>query len=142
MISNQFLGRAYLCQFQLLAPVGTTQLVSIDLKVSILTSPKNASFKENLDKCIPFLYKAIEFSKQNKRLISFFLFLLNSPIKMINLFRYNFLVYNASVLFWKYVRAFLKHRFKRYICSSLQFILNALNEIDDADYEWRATLTK
>lgn len=27
MISNQFLARAYLCQFQLLVPTGTEQLV-------------------------------------------------------------------------------------------------------------------
>ena len=103
MIANQFLPRAYICQFELLAPRGTHQL-------------------ENLDKSIPFLFKAIEFSQQNKR--------------------YNFLVYNASVIFWKYARAFLKVNFKRYLCVSLKKITQTLRDIEDADYEWRAVLER
>jgi hypothetical protein len=103
MISNQFVARAYLCQFQLLVPKGTNEL-------------------ENLDKSIPFLLKAIDYSKQNKR--------------------YHFMVYNASLIYWKYVRIFIKIRYKRLLCSSLQSIVNSLNEIDDTDYEWRATLSK
>lgn len=103
MIANQFLPRAYICQFELLAPRGTHQL-------------------ENLDKSIPFLFKSIEFAQKNKR--------------------YNFLVYNASVIFWKYARAFLKVNFKRYLCVSLKKITQALKDIDDADFEWRATLER
>lgn len=103
MISNQFVARAYLCQFQLLVPKETNEL-------------------ENLDKSIPFLLKAIDFSKQNKR--------------------YHFIVYNASLIYWKYARNFLKNKFKRYLCPSLQSIVSSLNEIDDSDYEWRAILSK
>ena len=47
-ISNQFLARAYLCQFELLAPTNTQRL-------------------DSLDKATPFLFKAIDFSLQNKR---------------------------------------------------------------------------
>jgi hypothetical protein len=50
MIANQFLVRAYLCQFELLAPNGTHEL-------------------EKLDKSIPFLLKAIDFSKKHQRFV-------------------------------------------------------------------------
>ena len=57
-------------------------------------------------------------------------------------YSYNFLVYNASIIFWKYARAFLKVNFKRYLCNSLKKIIISLREIDDADFEWRAILER
>lgn len=53
-IANQFLARAYMCQFELLAPKRTEEL-------------------DNLEKSIPYLFKAIEFAKQNKRFLIFLL---------------------------------------------------------------------
>ncbi|RNA03098.1 cilia- and flagella-associated 46-like [Brachionus plicatilis] len=103
MISNQFLARAYLCQFQLLAPKSTFEA-------------------SNLDKSTPFLHKAIDFSIQNKR--------------------YNFLIYNSSLIFWKYARSFIKTNFTRLLCPSLKIITQALQLIDDPDHEWRAFLEK
>ncbi len=55
---------------------------------------------------------------------------------------YNFLIYNSSILFWKYARAFFKVNFKRYLCISLKKITQSLKEINDADHEWRATLER
>ncbi|CAF0909353.1 unnamed protein product [Brachionus calyciflorus] len=103
MISNQFLARAYLCQFELLAPKSTFET-------------------KNLEKAIPFLFKAIDFSIKNKR--------------------YNFLVYNSSLIFWKYARSFIKTNFKRHLCVPLKKLIESLRDIDDADYEWRAFLEK
>ncbi len=103
MIANQFLARAYLCQFELLAPTGTHQL-------------------DSLEQSVPFLFKAIDYSKENKR--------------------YNFLIYNSSVIFWKYARAFMKPTFKKHLCNSLQRITRALREINDSDHEWRVFLEK
>ncbi len=75
-----------------------------------------------MEKSIPFLFKAIEFSKQNKR--------------------YHFIIYNASIKLWKYARAFLKVNFKKYLWPSLKKATKALREIDDVDYEWRAFLER
>jgi hypothetical protein len=44
------------------------------------------------------------------------------------------------VIFWKYARAFVKINFKKYLSTALNRITQALNELDDADYEWRAFL--
>lgn len=56
--------------------------------------------------------------------------------------RYNFLIYNSSVIYWKYARAFVKPNFKRHLCPSLKKITGALKDIDDADYEWRVFLER
>ena len=51
-------------------------------------------------------------------------------------------MYNASVIFWKYARAFSKRNYKRHLCASLKKITSSLKEIDDPDYEWRAFLCR
>ena len=56
------------------------------------------------------------------------------------LFRYHFLVYNASVLYWQFSRPFLKPNFRQYLARSLHQVVKALDDIDDKDYEWRAQL--
>lgn len=62
--------------------------------------------------------------------------------KIINFNRYNFLVYNSSVIFWKYARSFIKKNFKRLLCPSLKLITQSLRLVDDSDHEWRAFLEK
>lgn len=57
-------------------------------------------------------------------------------------FRYNFLIYNSSIVYWKYARAFLKTNCKKHLCATLLKITQSLKEIDDADYEWRSFLEK
>jgi hypothetical protein len=36
----------------------------------------------------------------------------------------------------------MKRHFRSYLCSSLKALTDALREIDDADYEWRAFLER
>ena len=55
-------------------------------------------------------------------------------------FRYYFLVYNASVIYWQFSRIFLKPNYKRFLAKSLHQVVKALDDIDDEDYEWRAQL--
>ena len=55
-------------------------------------------------------------------------------------FRYHFLVYNDSVLYWRFCRIFLKPNYKRLLAKSLHQVVKALDDIDDEDYEWRAQL--
>lgn len=56
------------------------------------------------------------------------------------LFRYHFLVYNASVIYWQFCRPFLKHNYRQYLARSLHQVVKALDDIDDKDFEWRAQL--
>jgi hypothetical protein len=49
-------------------------------------------------------------------------------------------VYNASVLYWRFCRIFLKPNYKRLLAKSLHQVVKALDDIDDEDYEWRAQL--
>lgn len=55
-------------------------------------------------------------------------------------FRYYFLIYNASVLYWQLVRPFLKPGFRCYLIPSLSRIVEALNQTEEEDKEWRAEL--
>ena len=52
------------------------------------------------------------------------------------------MIYNASVIFWKYARAFLKPNFKRYLCPILDKLTGSLRTANDSDYEWRAFLER
>lgn len=55
-------------------------------------------------------------------------------------FRYHFLVYNASVLYWQFCRPFLKPNFRQFLARSLHQVVKALDDMEDTDYEWRAML--
>ncbi len=55
-------------------------------------------------------------------------------------FRYHFLVYNASVLYWQFCRIFLKPNYKRFLAKSLHQVVKALDDMNDEDHEWRAQL--
>ena len=115
-----------MCQFELLAPKRTEEL-------------------DNLEKSIPYLFKAIEFAKQNKRFLIFLLIfslVISERYNLIRIYRYFFLIYNASVIYWTYARIFHKPNFKRHLTSSLKVIVKALKEIDDVDYEWRYFLER
>ncbi len=52
------------------------------------------------------------------------------------------MIYNGSVLFWKYARSFMKTNYKKYLCYALEKITKTFKEIDDPDYEWRVFLEK
>ncbi|XP_078269822.1 cilia- and flagella-associated protein 46 isoform X2 [Rhinoraja longicauda] len=54
--------------------------------------------------------------------------------------RYYFLIYNASVIYWKIVRLFLKPGFYTHVIASLSEVIKALENAKDLDYEWRAQL--
>ena len=55
-------------------------------------------------------------------------------------FRYHFLVYNASVIYWQFSRPFLKPKYRQYLAHSLHQVVKALDDIEDQDFEWRAQL--
>ncbi|XP_038629303.1 cilia- and flagella-associated protein 46 isoform X2 [Scyliorhinus canicula] len=54
--------------------------------------------------------------------------------------RYHFLVYNASVLYWRMIRPFIKPGFCYYVITSLLEVIKGLQATDDLDYQWRAEL--
>uniref|UniRef100_A0A8B9G5Y2 Cilia and flagella associated protein 46 n=1 Tax=Amazona collaria TaxID=241587 RepID=A0A8B9G5Y2_9PSIT len=54
--------------------------------------------------------------------------------------RYYFLIYNASVLYWKLVRPYLKPGFRYCLIPSLSQIVKVLNQTEEQDHEWRAEL--
>lgn len=88
-------------------------------KAQLLAS-KAPNSSTDLDSAVVFLLKAINFAKDKSR--------------------YHFIVYNASVLFWQMARQFLRPGLRGLLHQSLQQIVKALDDIDDSDYEWRATL--
>ncbi|KAF4090490.1 hypothetical protein AMELA_G00052800 [Ameiurus melas] len=85
-----------------------------------LNSPRTIASVEDMDRAITYYLKAIEISKDKPR--------------------YHFLVFNASVLYLQTVRVFLRPGWQRYLVSSLTQVLNALEEVVDPDYAWRAEL--
>ncbi|XP_066929818.1 cilia- and flagella-associated protein 46-like [Clytia hemisphaerica] len=85
-----------------------------------LYAPKSAEEKDKLQICIGYLMKAINFAKSNAR--------------------YHFLVYNASVLYWAFVRPFMRPHYRQYLTKSFHMVVKALDETNDPDYEWRAQL--
>ncbi|XP_066477527.1 cilia- and flagella-associated protein 46 [Tiliqua scincoides] len=54
--------------------------------------------------------------------------------------RYYFLIYNASVIYWKIVRPFFKPGFLRFLIPSLSQIVPALNHPAEQDEDWTADL--
>ncbi|CAF4907544.1 unnamed protein product, partial [Rotaria sp. Silwood1] len=83
--------------------------------------PKAAQDFASLNNAIPFLQKCLTFAS-------------TSP-------RYQFLVYNASVIYFNYVRPFFRVGFRKYLCDSFQQVIDTLlNITDDQDYLWQAQL--
>ena len=55
-------------------------------------------------------------------------------------YRYYFLVYNASVLYWRMVRPFLKPGYRHLLVPSLAQMVSALGQTEEEDKEWQAEL--
>ncbi|XP_034292423.1 cilia- and flagella-associated protein 46 isoform X1 [Pantherophis guttatus] len=54
--------------------------------------------------------------------------------------RYYFLIYNASVIYWKNIRPFLKPGSRNFLIPSLSQIVSALSHPDEEDKDWTAEL--
>lgn len=54
--------------------------------------------------------------------------------------RYYFLVYNASVLYWRMVRPFLKPGYRQHLVPSLAQLVSVLSQTEEEDKEWQAEL--
>jgi len=55
-------------------------------------------------------------------------------------FRYHYLIYNASVIYWQFSRPFMKVNYCHRLSTSLVKVVKALDDIDDPDHVWRAGL--
>ena len=55
--------------------------------------------------------------------------------------RYQFLVYNASVIYFNYVRPFFRDGYRKYLCDSFQQVVDTLISLkEEPDYPWQAEL--
>ncbi|CAF4079310.1 unnamed protein product, partial [Rotaria magnacalcarata] len=83
--------------------------------------PKAAQDFGSLNNAIPFLQKCLSFAAV-------------SP-------RYQFLVYNASVIYFNYIRPFFRTDYRKYLCDSFQQVIDTMiNITDEKDYPWQAQL--
>ncbi|XP_004375045.1 cilia- and flagella-associated protein 46 [Trichechus manatus latirostris] len=85
-----------------------------------LCAPRSSENLEEFNNCVTEYMKTINFAKGEPR--------------------YYFLVYNASVLYWRMVRPFLKPGYRHHLIASLCQIVNVLNQTKEEDKEWRAEL--
>lgn len=105
--------------FKVKAPV-TQFLGRAHLCRAQLCAPQSEENVEDFENCVTQYMKAINFAKGERR--------------------YYFLVFNASVLYWRMVRPFLKPGYHHYVIPSLSQIVNVLNQTEEEDKEWRAEL--
>ncbi|RXN24229.1 cilia- and flagella-associated 46 isoform X2 [Labeo rohita] len=85
-----------------------------------LISSRSVSTAEDLDKAVMYYLKAIEIARDKSR--------------------YNFLVFNASLMYLQSFRRFLRPGQRRHLVSSLMQVIKALEEVQDPDHTWRAEL--
>ncbi|XP_056385225.1 cilia- and flagella-associated protein 46 isoform X2 [Hyla sarda] len=85
-----------------------------------LHNPKSPNDVGELEKSLAYYLKTIDFAKQQQR--------------------YHFLAYNTSVLYLQTVRPFLKPGSRHLLIPSLLSIVKSMDEINDADKNWRADL--
>ncbi|XP_048407549.2 cilia- and flagella-associated protein 46 [Stegostoma tigrinum] len=85
-----------------------------------LYAPKSSAHVSELNKAIRCILTTVSFAKEEAR--------------------YHFLVYNASVLYWRIVRPFIKPGYRGHVVVSLLEVIKGLQAIDDMDYEWMAEL--
>uniref|UniRef100_A0A3B1KAW9 Uncharacterized protein n=1 Tax=Astyanax mexicanus TaxID=7994 RepID=A0A3B1KAW9_ASTMX len=85
-----------------------------------LNSPHTVTTVEDMDKAVMYYLKAIEISKDYPR--------------------YHFLVFNASLLYFQTVRAFLRPGQRQHLVCSLSQVVSALEAVQEPDYAWRAEL--
>ncbi|XP_074194762.1 LOW QUALITY PROTEIN: cilia- and flagella-associated protein 46 [Rhinolophus sinicus] len=85
-----------------------------------LCAPKSTENLEEFENCVTQYMKVINFAKGEPR--------------------YHFLVFNASVLYWRMARPFLKPGYSHHLIASLSQMVNVLNQSEEEDTEWRAEL--
>ncbi|XP_043912815.1 cilia- and flagella-associated protein 46 [Protopterus annectens] len=85
-----------------------------------LQAPGSSEHLDKFEKSAAYFLKAMLFAKEQPR--------------------YHFLVYNATVLYWKMVRPFLKPGSRYVLIPSLTRVVKALDETEEPDYEWRGQL--
>ncbi|XP_043568488.1 cilia- and flagella-associated protein 46 [Chiloscyllium plagiosum] len=85
-----------------------------------LYAPKSSAHVSDLKKAIRCILTTISYAKDEAR--------------------YHFLVYNASVLYWRMVRPFIKPGFCDHVVVSLHEVIKGLQAVKDLDYEWTAEL--
>ncbi|XP_043331937.1 cilia- and flagella-associated protein 46 [Cervus canadensis] len=85
-----------------------------------LCAPKSTENLEEFENCVTQYMKAINFAKGEPR--------------------YYFLVYNASVLYWRMVRPFLKPGYRQHLVPSLAQLVSVLSQTEEEDKEWQAEL--
>ncbi|GAB1292843.1 Cilia and flagella-associated protein 46 [Apodemus speciosus] len=105
--------------FKVKAPV-TQFLGRAHLCRAQLCAPQSEENVEEFENCVTQYMKAINFAKGEPR--------------------YYFLVFNASVLYWRMVRPFLKPGYHHLVIPSLSQIVTVLNQTEEEDKEWRAEL--
>ncbi|XP_072095861.1 cilia- and flagella-associated protein 46 isoform X2 [Mobula birostris] len=85
-----------------------------------LYAPKTTTNIHELNKAVRYILETIKHARKQRR--------------------YDFLIYNASVIYWMVIRLFLKPGFYTHVISSLSEVIRSLEMIGDSDYEWRAQL--
>ncbi|XP_052029594.1 cilia- and flagella-associated protein 46 [Apodemus sylvaticus] len=105
--------------FKVKAPV-TQFLGRAHLCRAQLCAPQSEENVEEFENCVTQYMKAINFAKGEPR--------------------YYFLVFNASVLYWRMVRPFLKPGYHHLVIPSLSQIVAVLNQTEEEDKEWQAEL--
>ncbi|XP_051883705.1 cilia- and flagella-associated protein 46 [Pristis pectinata] len=85
-----------------------------------LYAPKSAANQNELNKAVRYIHEAIKHARKESR--------------------YYFLIYNASVIYWRIIRPFLKPGFYTHVISSLSEVIKSLQMTEDLDYEWLAQL--
>ncbi|XP_072534370.1 cilia- and flagella-associated protein 46 isoform X2 [Salminus brasiliensis] len=85
-----------------------------------LNSSHTITTVQEMNKAVMYYLKAIEISKDNPR--------------------YHFLVFNASLLYFQTVRAFLRPGQRQHLVFSLTQVVSALEVVQEPDYAWRAEL--
>ena len=58
----------------------------------------------------------------------------------VDMYRCHYMVFNASVVYWRLCRPLLKLKHKPQLISSLQQVVQALDDVDDDNHSWRAEL--
>ncbi|XP_070326623.1 cilia- and flagella-associated protein 46 isoform X5 [Odocoileus virginianus] len=85
-----------------------------------LCAPKSTENMEEFENCVTQYMKAINFAKGEPR--------------------YYFLVYNASLLYWRMARPFLRPGYRQRLVPSLAQMVSALSQTEEEDTEWQAEL--
>ena len=61
-------------------------------------------------------------------------------LSMFCICRCHYLVFNASVTYWQFCRPLMRLKWRHQLISSLQQVIQALDDVNDEDHNWRAEL--